>query len=261
MTDRLSSQPVKSADRALMIVEFVAERGTASFAEIRDALALPKSSAHGLLQTLVSAGWLTHNPTDKTYSLGLRTWQVGQGYTGNSALVTVSVPLMDVLAATLGETVQLARLDGIENIYLAISQPHLPMRLASSVGMKLHAHATGLGKALLSMLPPDEARARLSAVALPRPTEKTITDIDELMLELGRVRERGYAIDDEEYMVGCRCVGVPLIGDERADLYGAISVTMPTSRTATGWPAQTAQEVLATAAKIRKALVPGQRVA
>lgn len=249
---------MKSADRALTLIEFVADRGEASFATICERLGLPKSSAHGLLQTLVSSGWLAHDPADKTYSLGLRSWQVGQRYTGNTTIATVAVPVMDELASRLGEAVQLARLDGIENIYLAISQPQLPIRLASSVGMRLHAHATGIGKALLSMLPEEEARARLSAVALPKPTAKTIIDVDELLRELAKVRERGYALDDEEYMLGCRCVGVPLISEPAADLYSAISVTIPSSRTNGRWPEAIAEELLRAAAQIRKALERAQ---
>src|SRR3954453_18391643 len=75
---------VKSADRALAIVEFVADQGSVRFHDILTGLSLARSSAHGLLRTLVSSGWLLHDPETRIYSLGLRAWQDGQKYNGNS---------------------------------------------------------------------------------------------------------------------------------------------------------------------------------
>jgi DNA-binding IclR family transcriptional regulator len=229
--------PVKSADRALAIVEFVASKGTATFTEILEALSLPRSSAFGLLNTLVNSGWLDHDVRTKRYTLGLRAWQVGQMYSGHRDLAHLAKPVMDRLVGQLGETVQLARLEGIENVYIAISESPQPMRLASSVGMRLHAHATGIGKALLSMIDAEDSRTRLSSVALPRLTERTVTDVDQLEGLIDEARRRGYAIDDEEFVSGCRCVAVPLLVSKDGDVVTAMSVTMPTSRTTGDWPA------------------------
>lgn len=247
-------QPVKSADRALAVIEFVAAKGSASFTEILSSLKLPRSSTHGLLNTLTLAGWLDHNPGTKQYSLGLRAWQVGQMYTRHEALANVAKPVMDRLAQSLGETVQLARLDGVENVYIAISQTPSGMRLGSSVGMRLLAHATGIGKALLSMLDPKEAERRLSSVALPRLTEKTVTDVDELMALVSKARSAGYALDDEEYLAGCRCVAVPLTSEAGGGITSALSVTMPVSRTGADWPGSILRPLTAAAQEIRAEL-------
>jgi len=112
----------------------LAGKGSASFTEILEGLRLPRSSAHGLLNTLCAAGWLDHNSANKQYSLGLRAWQVGQLYTGHQTLANVAKPVMDRLSASLGETVQLALLDGVENVYIAISQAPGGMRLGSPPG-------------------------------------------------------------------------------------------------------------------------------
>jgi DNA-binding IclR family transcriptional regulator len=176
------SASVKSADRALAVIELVAAQGSVSFTEILTALTLPRSSAHALLNTLHVAGWLDHDSSTRQYSLGLRAWQVGQNYTGHRDLANAAKPVMDRLAATLGETVQLARLDGAENVYIAISQHSDSMLLGSSVGMRILAHATGIGKALLSNLDPAESERRLRTVALPRLTDKTVTEVP-LLLE------------------------------------------------------------------------------
>jgi DNA-binding IclR family transcriptional regulator len=245
---------VKSADRALAVVEFVAAKGSASFTEIVEGLRLPRSSAHGLLSTLCTAGWLDHSPASKQYSLGLRAWQVGQMYTGHQDLANVAKPVMDRLSASLGETVQLARLDGVENVYIAISQSSGGMRLGSSVGMRLLAHATGIGKALLSTLEPEEAERRLSSVALPRLTDKTVTDVDKLAELVAAAKARGYALDDEEYLDGCRCVAVPLTTKGGGGMDAAISVTMPTARTDGGWPGNIVRPLVAAAQEIRALL-------
>lgn len=246
---------VKSADRALAIIEFVADHGSVRFQDIVTGLALARSSAHGLVKTLVSSGWLHHNP-DRAYSLGLRAWQVGQQYTGHRALADIARGPMDRLAGTVGETVQLARLDGIENVYIAISESANPFRLASSVGMRLHSHATALGKALLSQLDSEEARRRLTSVVLPRFTDTTVDDPAALMAEIDRARERGYSTDEGEYLVGTRCVAVPLF-DDGMGLITALSVTAPAARTGPDWPAPVLAELLATAAVIRNGVSPG----
>jgi DNA-binding IclR family transcriptional regulator len=132
--------------------------------------------------------------------------------------------------------VQLARLDGVENVYIAISESPNPMRLASRVGMRLHAHATGIGKALLSAIDREDARRRLEEVVLPRLTAKTVTDVEGIMALVDRARDVGYAVDDEEFVEGCRCVALPVTTEDEAGVVSAISVTMPTLRTDAAWP-------------------------
>ena len=254
MSEDRGNPTVKSADRALTVVEFVAGKGSASFTEILEGLHLPRSSAHGLLSTLCAAGWLDHSSSNKQYSLGLRAWQVGQLYTGHQTLANVAKPVMDRLASAQGETVQLALLDGVENVYIAISQTSGGMRLGSSVGMRLLAHATGIGKALLSMLDPDEARRRLNSVALPRLTDKTVTDVAALAELVAAAKAQGFALDDEEYLDGCRCVAVPLTSEAGGGMHAALSITMPTARTDADWPGSVLRPLVAAAQEIRALL-------
>lgn len=242
---------VKSADRALTVVEYVAGKGSASFTEIVEGLGLPRSSAHGLLNTLCTAGWLNHNPANRQFSLGLRAWQVGQLYTGHQTLANAAKPAMDRLSASLGETVQLALLDGVENVYIAISRAPEGMRLGSSVGMRLLAHATGIGKALLSLLEPEDAEQRLNSVALPRLTSKTVTDVHALARLVAEAKANGYALDDEEYLDGCRCVAVPLMSEAGGGMNAALSVTMPTARTDGEWPGSILRPLAEAAQEIR----------
>ena len=144
-------------------------------------------------------------------------------------VVSLAQPLMDELTAVTTETVQLARLEGLDNVYLAISESPHPMKLVSSVGKRLPAHATGLGKVLLASLDDDELDRRLSGVTLARFTERTITDRKVLLAELKRVRSRGFGYDNEEYVIGCRCVAAP-VRDGADRVIAAMSVSVPTPR-------------------------------
>lgn len=241
---------VKSADRALAIIDYAGGRGSFTLSEVLRELGLPRSSGHGLLSTLVARGWLDHDSVSRTYRLGLHAWYVGQQYTGHRGIAELATPAMEALRDSLGETVQLARLSGIENVYIAISESRRPMRLASSVGMRLHSHATGVGKALLSLLPPAEAHRRLTAEKLPRFTSRTITDPDALLAALADARDAGYAVDSEEFLPGCRCVAVP-VHDDGNGLLLALSVTSPTSRLGDDWPAGPVTELQQAAGRIR----------
>jgi IclR family acetate operon transcriptional repressor len=243
---------VKSADRVLAILGFVADSQPVRFSQLLTEFNLPRSSAHGLLQTMVARGWLEHDPDTRSYSLGLRAWQIGQRYVGHLDLPTLARPEMDRLAAAVGETVQMARLDGLENVYIAISEAPRPIRLASSVGARLPAYATGLGKALLAQLPPEEVRRRLQRTEMQRFTEHTLTGVDELMRVLADVRVNGYAQDDEEYLPGTCCVAVPLVVDKK--MITSMSITAPTSRRDAAWPSAQLVRLRASATSIRTTL-------
>jgi IclR family KDG regulon transcriptional repressor len=220
---------VKSADRVLQIFELVATRGPQTFSEVVATLGLPASSTHNLLKTLVRRRYLLLDPEDRRYRLGLRLWEVAQAYAANDQLPRLAQPIMDRVVALTGETVQLARLDGVENVYLAISESPQPMKLVSAVGKRLYAHATGLGKVLLAGLTDEEVRRRFGRIELPRFTPNTIVQLEVLLRVLADVRADGYAIDREEYVIGCRCIAMP-VRDAQGDVLAAMSVSVPTPR-------------------------------
>lgn len=220
---------VKSAERTMVLFEYLAEHGPASYATITRALGLPNSSGYQLVQTAVGRGFVEFDPATRTYAIGTRLWEVAQAYNADARLVAAAQPVMNRLRDSTKETVQLARLSGLDNVYLAIAESPHPIQLVSAVGARLASHGTGLGKVLLAGLDDSELGKRLAGVTLARFTDRTITDTSELLNVIEKVRAEGCGEDEEEYVVGCRCIAMP-IRDAAGTTVAAMSVSIPTPR-------------------------------
>ena len=221
---------VKSAERVFDLIEAIGgTRDGMTFPAIQAALGIPKSSLFALLEGAAARGYLEQDADSRRWRLGVRTWEAGQAYARQHALVRDAEAVMRDVAASINETIQLARLDGNENVYIAKVDSTHPLRLQSEVGARLLAHATGLGKALLAQLPEADVRARFAAGGLPRMTGNTLTSFEALFAELAATRARGFGIDNAEYTHGVFCLAVPVrVGPGPASL--AVSITVPTLR-------------------------------
>lgn len=227
---RRNTESVKSGLRVLLILELLAEYPSGLlFAEICQHLELPRSSGHGLLHTMRARGFLEFDDDTHRYQLGIRTWQAGQAYMRGISLVTACRPYLQASRDALQETVQLAVLDGIHNVYLAKEEADQLLVLQSRVGARLPAYATGLGKVLLSGLANQEVERRFVGVVFERFTPSTVTDLPHLLEELQRIRSSGYGTDDGEYTPGVECVAVPVRG-HRGSVVAAMSVSVPAIR-------------------------------
>lgn len=220
---------MKSALRVLLVIELLTEEPAGlTFAQISERLALPKSSTHALLRTMRERGHLSLDEEGR-YRIGLRIWQAGQTHAQAFDLAQAARPFLRAARDELGETVQLAVLDGIENVYLAKEDSDQRLVLQSRVGARLPAYATGLGKALLGGLADEEVQRRMGKAALRRFTPSTIARTADLLAELAEVRRRGYSTDHGEYTEGVVCVAVP-VRDHEGEVAAAISVSAPAIR-------------------------------
>lgn len=221
---------MKSAQRALELLELLTRRETPmTFTDLADELHYPRSSLHGLLRTLVERGWADYDAASRGYVLGIRTLEAGNAYTRSLGLVERALPLMRRIRAALDETVQLAVLDGMEVVYIAKVDGGQALTLASEVGRRLPAHATGIGKVLLAGLPDSELDTRLTGNRLRPVTANTITTHTALRAQLAQIRQRGFALDNEEYTLGLRCVAMPAYDHTRRTV-AALSVAVPAIR-------------------------------
>lgn len=227
---RAAGDGVKSAQRALAILELLTGREEPlSFAAIADELGYPRSSLHGLLRTLTERGWLELDPTTRHYRLGIRTWEAGSTYMRAVSLTDRARPYMRWVCDRVDETIQLAVLDGRYNVYIAKVEGKQRLVLDSEVGRRLEAHATALGKMLLASLPDDELARCFAGVTLEQFAAATITDFAALRAALRTIRERDYALDDEEYTLGVHCVAVP-VRDHTGQVVAALSVAFTSVR-------------------------------
>ncbi|HEX8629930.1 MAG TPA: IclR family transcriptional regulator [Catenuloplanes sp.] len=224
----MAAQPVKSADRTLEVLELLADRpGRHSLVELSRLLDIPKSSLHGILRTMAQRGWVETDAAGVRFGLGVRALQVGAAYIDADDAVGLLAGVLDELSREFGETVHLGRLDGPNVVYLAKRESVHPLRLFSSIGRRLPAHATALGKVLLAGYSDTEVD-RLLSWPLPALTRHTIVTPEPLHAELAAIRERGYASDREENTEGivCFAMAVPL----RSPATDAISMSVPAAR-------------------------------
>jgi DNA-binding IclR family transcriptional regulator len=221
---------VKSADRTLDVLEELARStGPLALGELARRLAIPKSSLHGLLRTVERRGWVEADESGLRFRLGLRAMQVAGSYLDQDQVLSAAQHVLDHIAQETGETVQLARLDGADVVYLAQRHARHPVRLISSIGQRLPAHATALGKALLSRMDEEELDRRLT-FPLEVLTESTITDRTRLLADLETARLRGYAVDEQEANQGLYCFAAAVPDPQSASPTHSISVSVPSFR-------------------------------
>ncbi|SEN36989.1 transcriptional regulator, IclR family [Actinacidiphila rubida] len=220
-------EEVKSAARVLEVLELLGADGARlSLAEMAAAMAVPKSSLHAILRTMEARRWVDVDPSGTRYSLGLKALLTGTAYLEGDDVTSLAGPVLDALAEETGEAVHLGRLDGTTVVYLAKRESRHALRMYSAVGRRLPAHASALGKAVLSRYDPAEVQRRLDW-PLERLTPNTVTDPDAFLRQLAEARLRGWATDDGENSVDIRCVAVALGGGPGSD---AISCSAPASR-------------------------------
>ena len=225
-----SGGSVKSAERVLDIMTLLTRHADGlTFPLIVERLGIPKSSLHALLRTMAWSGHLVLDERARTYRLGVRFWEAGQAFLRGVDLPRICVPYLEAARDELQETIQLAILDGRENVYIAKVEADHRLKLVSEVGGRLPAHATALGKVLLAGLDHEELARRLAAVQLEGYTDRTIVDREQLLAELQRTRERGYGTDQGEYTPGVACVAVP-IHDHHGTVTAAMSASAPEVR-------------------------------
>ncbi len=216
---------VQSIERAFGLLETMADHdGVMGLSQLAAASGLPLPTIHRLLRTLVDLGYLRQD-TDRQYILAPRLIRLGES--ASSTLSFWARPHLERLVDELGESANLAMLDGDQIVYVAQAQSHRSMRMFTEVGRRVLPHCTAVGKAIMAQMPERQARDLLSRTGMPRHTENTVTDPDEFATSLLWSAEHGYATDEGEQELGVRCVAV-VVPDVPTRL--AMSVSGPATR-------------------------------
>lgn len=236
MTDPAARKSgVQSLDRALSLLDLLADAGgSMRLLELATATGLPLPTIHRLMRSLADNGYVRQDAS-RRYALGPRLIRLGQ--VAGRGLALWAGPHLAALVAQIGETANMAVLEGDEVVYVAQVPSAHSMRMFTEVGRHAPVHCTGVGKALLSQFPDEQVLEILRRTGMPAHTPRTLTDPQALIRELAEAREQGWAEDNAEQEVGVRCVAVPVLGTPARV---AISVSGPSGRITSGRVAEIA---------------------
>lgn len=213
-------------ETAFNIVAHLRESGPATVTELADGLDMPKSTVHIHLKTMTEAGYLARD--SEKYTLSLRFLEHGIAVRKRFDLYEIAAPEIDDLARQTRNVASLGVEEEGKRVLLYKSEVDGAVYDNAQTGEFTHMHWTSLGKAILAHLPSERVDQIVATHGLPGATGNTITDRTALADELERIREQGYALEDEERRERIRAVGIPILADDRP--VGAIAVSGPKAR-------------------------------
>lgn len=208
---------------------FSLERPEWGVSEVSRELGIPKSTACELLISLTDQRLLQRTRKGR-YRLGWRLFELSQTLLDTTEFRIEARRVMEELVRSWEETVHLAVLDGVQAVYVEKLQPTPAVKIRlSRTGARLPAHCSGVGKVLLAHSDWEQVTALFEDQGLSKLTGNTITTLDALADELERVREQGYAYDDEETLIGLCCVAAP-IRNYSGEVAASVSISAPACR-------------------------------
>ena len=256
--DAASNYQVRALTRGLAVLAcFTPEQPRHTLAELSKQVRVPKGTLYRLLETLCASEFLEQDALG-VYNLGVKAFEVGSAYLAQLDFPQSARRNLEELAATCRETASLGVLSHGEVVYVAIERAQREIGIQSQVGTRHPAHCTALGKVMLADLSDAAVERLLEQTGMPGLTEHTITSPAAMLAELQEVRQRGYALDNEERAYGVKCIAAP-IRDDTGRVVGAISVSGPAFRVS----AETLPELIAavTAAAVAVSRRQGYREA
>lgn len=230
MTESAATYRVQVLDRACDILECLASGGPElGVTEITDRLGLSKSTVHRILSALKQREMVQKVlPTGK-YVLGIKLVELGAKAGNAYGLAELAGAYLKQLVAETGETAHVGVLSGDTVVSLSAMESPKTLRTPATVGRRSPAHSSSLGKCILADLNPDELDKVLSDREFKRFTPRTIVTLAAMRDELLKVRSQGYAVDNEEFEFGLKCIGAP-IRDNSGHVIAAVSIAGPANR-------------------------------
>ncbi len=222
---------LKVANRTLELLEFICTSPKKEFtvSELSRAFQTDKASIYRMLRVLTERGYLRQDKKAGSYMLGLKLLELGAQTTEKIGLLDIVLPFMERLSLEIQETINLGVMNETKVVYIhKIESPHF-LRTDLRVGTTVPSYSTGLGKAMLAFYSRRDLEEMFKAEELVLHTNKTICNMGSLIKELEQIKEKGYAVDNEEYLPGIVCIAAPLL-DRHNKAIAAISVAGPIVR-------------------------------
>ena len=240
---------IQSVARAMGILEHFSKRREMGISEISQCMELSKSTVYGLVNTLTTYGYLEQNLETKKYRLGMKLFELGSVVEKHLDVRNEARPFCEEISKQYGQTVHLATHYEGEVVY--IDKFDMPDFLItySQVGKRAPMSCTGVGKAMLAYLPWEYSQKHVIETGFALKTPKSIKNEEELKLELETIRNRGYAIDDEEIEIGLRCVAAPVF-NHKGEPVAAISLSGMANKMTEEVVEQMSRDVMECAANI-----------
>lgn len=230
MKRQKSDYTIQAVAHALDLLEqFQGDDDELGVTELSRRLGLHKNNVFRLLATLEARGYIEQNGESGNYRLGLKVLELGQTFIRQAGMLRQSDVLLHELVGKVNETAYVAVVRDGMAVYLNGVEPNRTVRVVSRVGHRLPIFATAVGKSHAAFWSDEEIRSALSQYPPRSYTTKTITESDKIMEKLKETADQGWALDDEEYEMGVRCVAAPVY-DYTRRVRGSVSVSGPSSR-------------------------------
>lgn len=226
MTGDTSGRHLKTLDTAIEVVDLIQENGGMSISEIVSATGLARSTIHGYVKHLENADYLVED--NGTFDLGMAFLDKGGYVRIREPQFRTAIPRIETLAEETNERAQFIVEEHGRGTYIHTAIGNNAVQVDSRIGKRVHLHASSAGKSILAHLSRDRVDEIINRHGLPTFTENTITYRDRLYEELTDIRERGYAVSDEESIPALRAVGAPVLAND--EVVGGISVSGPAHR-------------------------------
>lgn len=244
-----------SVEKSFQIIEeMAAERQPMRLQDIAQKTGIPSSTALRMLTTLMSLGYVSQDTATLRYYLSLKFAYLGNCVTSQLSIRDIAHPVLIALSKACGESVCLAQEQNREVVYIDISDgPDNMLKITQYIGKRAPLHCTGVGKIMLLNYTEDQIRGIAEEKGMQALTKNTITSLDTLIREVDAIRERGYALDDEECELGARCIAVG-VTDYTGKIVAGISMSGPISRMTVKRIEEVSPLVIAAAKNISKQL-------
>jgi IclR family KDG regulon transcriptional repressor len=239
---------VNAAARAFVVLERLSRQRTIGLEALAREVQLAKPTVYRFLLTLQELGYARRADGDQ-WGMTLKLFNVGSRALDHLDLHTAARPVAEQLADDLGETVHMGVLEGDSAVYVMKIESRHTIRMFSRVGRRIPLYCTAIGKVLLAYANEDERESALKGVRQLAFTKRTHTSRATLYAELERIREQGFALDDEEHEEGIHCIGAPVF-DYTGSIVATISVSWPSFRYERGEEGGKVDKVKAAAARI-----------
>lgn len=220
---------IQSVTRIFSILEYLSQHGQSGVTEISSGVSLSKGTVHRMLCTLCELGYISKNSNDK-YFMTVKFLRLSSSLLHFWDIRAQVRPFLEKLSQQTGETVHFVKREGNSIVYIdKVESTANSLQMVSRIGLTHPLYRTGVGKAILAQMENEEIERIWHSSDIIAKTDKTITKLSDFLMEAELIRERGYAIDDEENELGVKCIALA-VADENGKYEYAFSISAPVYR-------------------------------